>query len=120
MGGIVHEVIMPPPRGLVQRLDQFLHGTPLLPRDARLLVACSGGADSIALLRLLHAANQSAHWDWTLVVGHVNHGLRGKSSDADQHLVEQLAGTLGVTCTSTRLTLPRDASEDAARRQRFR
>lgn len=111
---------MPPPRGLVQRLDQFLHGTPVLPRDARLLVACSGGADSIALLRLLHAANQSEHWGWTLLVGHVNHGLRGKASDADERFVEQLALALGLTCTSVRLALPRDASEDMARRQRFR
>ena len=64
---------MPAPTGLIQQLDQHLHGRPLLEPRTRLLVACSGGADSVALLRLLHAVNKSQYWHWTLIVGHVNH-----------------------------------------------
>ena len=111
---------MPPPRGLVQRLDQILHRTEMLPRGGRLLIGCSGGADSVALLRLLHAINQSDHWGWALAVGHVNHGLRGKASDADAQFVHQLASSLGLVCTTTTLELPADANEDLARRQRFK
>jgi tRNA(Ile)-lysidine synthase TilS/MesJ len=39
----------------------------------RVLVAVSGGADSLALLRTLHRQRD-------IVVGHVNHGLRGEES----------------------------------------
>ena len=48
-----HGDIMPAPRGLVQQVDQALHRDALLPRGGRLLVAVSGGADSVALLLAL-------------------------------------------------------------------
>lgn len=113
---------MPSPRGLVQQLDEMLHRRPLLPRGARLLVACSGGADSVALLRLLCAVNQSRYWGWTLVVGHVNHQLRGDASDEDARFVRRLAKSLGLSCCLERVTLASNArgtvSEAAARSAR--
>ena len=58
----------------------------------RLCVAISGGADSVALLLTLHAANTTMRD--SLGVGlsavHVNHHLRGEESDADQRFVEDL------------------------------
>ncbi len=45
------------------------------------VVAVSGGADSVALLRALHACGVS------LTVAHVNHRLRGSDSDADEAFV---------------------------------
>jgi tRNA(Ile)-lysidine synthase len=60
----------------------------------RVLVAASGGLDSTALLHLLHA--QPRRHRLQLSVGHVNHGLRGEASDADQAAVEALAGALGL------------------------
>ena len=64
----------------------------------RVLVAVSGGLDSTALLRLLHA--QPRRHRLQLSVGHVNHGLRGEASDADQAAVEALAGALGLPVRS--------------------
>ena len=87
---------MPPPRGLVQQLDQALHRRELLPRGAKLLVACSGGADSVALLRLLHAVNQSGFWGWTLLVGHVDHGIRSAAGAADAQLEAIKAQTAAI------------------------
>src|SRR5205085_10373455 len=55
---------------------------------ARLLVACSGGADSVALARLLIEA---ATGRWTVGLAHVNHGLRGAASDRDAAFVRALA-----------------------------
>jgi tRNA(Ile)-lysidine synthase len=110
---------MPPPRGLVQLIDQRLHRSGF-PRGARLLVAVSGGADSVALLRLLHEINQSDHWRWTLVVAHVDHGIRGAASRQDGRFVASLARGLGLACVTRRLALPRSASEDAARAGRLR
>jgi tRNA(Ile)-lysidine synthase len=113
---------MPRPRGLVQQLDQswHRHGAGAgLPRDARLLVAVSGGADSVALLRLLADVNRSDYWRWILVVGHVDHGLRGAASRADSRFVAALARRLGLPCAIRRLTLPAGSSEDAARQKRL-
>lgn len=61
-----------------------------MPRKASVLVACSGGADSVALLRCLHALGYS------LAVAHVNYGLRGADADADEAFVRTLAGALGL------------------------
>lgn len=96
---------MPPPRGLLQQLDQHWHRHASLPRRATLLVACSGGADSVALLRLLHAANRSDYWHWTLVVAHVDHAVRPDSA-RDAAFVADLAETLGLQHVSHRLRWP--------------
>ena len=56
------------------------------------VVAVSGGADSVALLRALHACGVS------LAVAHVNHCLRGSDSDADETFVRALCESLGVPC----------------------
>jgi tRNA(Ile)-lysidine synthase len=113
---------MPRPRGLVQQLDQAWHRCAPgegLPRNARLLVAVSGGADSVALLRLLVEVNRSDYWGWKLVVGHVDHGLRGAASRQDASFVAALARQLGLPCAVRRLALRLGSSEDAARQKRL-
>jgi tRNA(Ile)-lysidine synthase len=55
-------------------------------RKKKLIVAVSGGADSVALLHILLEAGFSK-----LVVAHFNHRLRGASSRADAAFVERLA-----------------------------
>lgn len=115
---------MPPPRGLVQQLDQLLHRRMWLERGARVLVACSGGADSVALLRLLAAVNGSDYWGWKLVVGHVDHGLRGKASAGDAAFVKKLGKKLGLTVAVRKVKVSRNrqgqASEAAAREARLK
>ena len=61
----------------------------LLARKARLLVAVSGGIDSMVLLQVLQRL-ATTH-GWQLTVAHLNHKLRGRSSDADERLVETVA-----------------------------
>ena len=97
------DAIMPSPRGIVQQFDETLHRSRLLRPGSRLLVGVSGGADSVALLRLLVAVNGSRHWGFKLVVGHVNHGTRGKESDKDETFVKRLAKELELTCVSKML-----------------
>ncbi|HEX5104177.1 MAG TPA: tRNA lysidine(34) synthetase TilS, partial [Pirellulaceae bacterium] len=63
-------------------------------RDVTVLVAVSGGADSVALLRGLHQLKAAG--EGRLVLAHFNHRLRGAESDADQALVEELARRLGL------------------------
>ena len=72
-------------------LEQFKkhieHRFPFLLKE-QLLVACSGGVDSVVLAHLCNGLKM----DFSLV--HCNFNLRGKDSDADQHFVEQLADQL--------------------------
>lgn len=63
--------------------------------DQKILVACSGGLDSIVLLYLLQKIGL------TLGVAHCNFKLRGDHSDADLSFVETIAGNLGVPVFTT-------------------
>jgi tRNA(Ile)-lysidine synthase len=64
--------------------------TSLIPDDSKILVAVSGGADSVALLRILHVRN------FNLIVAHVNHGLRDNDSDDDENFVRKLSTQLQI------------------------
>jgi tRNA(Ile)-lysidine synthase len=68
----------------------------------RVLVAASGGLDSSVLARALARA-APAHRPSEVALGHVNHGLRGADSDADERCVAELAGHLGVAFGSRRV-----------------
>ena len=63
--------------------------------DQKILVACSGGLDSIVLLHLLQKIG------FTLGVAHCNFKLRGAHSDADLSFVESIAANLGVPVFTT-------------------
>lgn len=65
----------------------------LLPGD-RVGMAVSGGADSVALVRLLD--DLRAPLGITLLVLHFHHGLRGEGADADQKFAADLARTRGL------------------------
>jgi tRNA(Ile)-lysidine synthase len=56
------------------------------PREARYLIGVSGGRDSVALLHWLISVRYER-----LIVCHLNHRLRGRSSDADARFVQRLA-----------------------------
>jgi tRNA(Ile)-lysidine synthase len=58
------------------------------PPSARYLIGISGGRDSVALLHWLTNLGYKK-----LIVCHLNHQLRGRSSDADARFVEKLAAT---------------------------
>ncbi|HET9870900.1 MAG TPA: tRNA lysidine(34) synthetase TilS, partial [bacterium] len=73
--------------------------TPPFPKRARLLLALSGGGDSTALLSLLADLRPPG----TLFAAHVNYGLRGGASRADEAFVRALCRRFGVPLTVLRL-----------------
>ncbi|HEV7301830.1 MAG TPA: tRNA lysidine(34) synthetase TilS [Tepidisphaeraceae bacterium] len=81
-------------------------------------VGVSGGADSVALLRLLHAHRP----DLRLHVVHLNHETRGEHSDADAAFVDALVKQLQLPVTVDRLhrVLPRISPLPANRSAMFR
>ena len=95
----------------------FLRGfTP----DGRYLIAVSGGRDSVALLHWLYQRGYRK-----LIVCHLNHQLRGRSSDADARFVEQLAAQcdvdleMGLTNVRALAAKQKISIETAAREARY-
>lgn len=84
-------------------------------QDGGILVAVSGGADSVYLLHWLVEQNLPKV---ELVVGHVNHGLRGSESDADEAFVRRLAARLHLPFKCVRLN-PEETDEASLRRLRL-
>jgi tRNA(Ile)-lysidine synthase len=77
----------------------------------RLLVAVSGGADSVALLRGLAALAPRRGWRLQLAVGHVQHHLRAaRHAEGDARFVARLAEKLDLPFFRADLRPPRRAS----------
>ncbi|MDD6667487.1 MAG: tRNA lysidine(34) synthetase TilS [Lachnospiraceae bacterium] len=109
---------------LEERVRNFIREEGLLDPDHRLvLAAVSGGADSIALLRILSALRQVE--DLNLYAVHVEHGIRGEESRQDQAFVERLCQALSVPLKVFRVDAPAYAKnqkkslEEAARELRY-
>jgi len=87
--------------GLLEQLDQNIRARELFRRGQKILVAVSGGVDSMVLL---HALNELAGKNrWRLTVAHLNHQLRGRSSDADERLVVRMAKALRLPVVTSRV-----------------
>lgn len=91
----------------------------------KILVAVSGGPDSVALLHLLHELQ--SEWNLALSVIHVNYGLRGKESNEDARFVRQLCGRLAVPFVVRRVDMSQCAKglegqsiQERAREIRYR
>ncbi|MBI3871483.1 MAG: tRNA lysidine(34) synthetase TilS [candidate division Zixibacteria bacterium] len=70
-------------------------------RGAHVLVALSGGPDSVALLAIL--AGLARQHRWTIGAAHVNYGLRGAESEGDHAFARGLARRWGVRFHSRRM-----------------
>ena len=82
--------------GLLERIALHASTHRQLKRGARVVVAVSGGVDSMVLLHALHTL--ATGFGWKLSVAHFNHRLRGRSSDADERLVRETARRLKLRC----------------------
>jgi tRNA(Ile)-lysidine synthase len=91
-------------------------------RDVRVVVAVSGGADSVALARGLFELRAAG--SGRLVLAHFNHGLRPEADD-DERFVIELGRTLGLACRVGHGCVPEQAAaqgdgiEAAARQARY-
>jgi tRNA(Ile)-lysidine synthase len=108
----------------VTRLAASLKQRGLLSDHKHLLLAVSGGADSVALLLAMQTLKRPL--GFRISVAHLNHGLRGSEGRADAAFVTALARRLRVTCLTGRADVRRLARrkhislEMAAREARYR
>ena len=106
----------------VQQMHRFIAQYKMIEDGETVLVAVSGGADSLALLYGLHALRSQLNCQ--LHVAHLNHCLR-PDADADADFVCQHAVDLRLPCTIQRMEIPHLAQqwelsvETAGRRARY-
>ena len=100
----------------------------MLTPGCHVVVAVSGGADSTALLHLLHTLSQSAISDmapFSLSAAHLNHGIRGKEADRDETFVRELCLEWGIPLQVEHADIPAlcrqtgEGLEECARRVRY-
>lgn len=91
---------------MVDRVGRFVQDKNLITGNDRVLCMVSGGADSVAMLRLLHALSSSSPpavpHGFQLGICHVNYGRRGDASNVDEAFVRGLGDELGIPVHSLR------------------
>lgn len=109
-------------RSVQSRVLEHCQVSDLFPGKVRVLVAVSGGADSMVLLHCLHQGRKAL--GITPVVAHVDHGLR-PDSPADAAFVLEHASGMGLEATARQVDVRAVAREDklsledAGRRLRY-
>ena len=91
---------------LHKQVIQAVRAYKLFEPGQHVLVAVSGGPDSVALLSVLH--DLAPAWNLSLTVVHCNYGLRGSESDGDASFVTALCRRLDHPCLVRSLPINRD------------
>lgn len=86
--------------------------------DRHVVVAVSGGSDSVALLRLLADVRKATPGAGELIVAHFDHGVRGDAASADAAWVRGLAHDLGLPHLGGASPVAGPRSEESLRDER--
>src|SRR2546425_9913563 len=113
---------------MLETVTTYIERHHLLPASGEIIVAVSGGADSLCLLHLLHrlCGPGKRYPELWLHAAHLNHKLRGEASAQDAAVVAQIATAWEVPMTVGELDVPtlarqeRRSLEDAGRTARHR
>lgn len=104
---------------LSKGFSQYIARNELITEDDRILLAVSGGVDSMVMLE------QFALTNYKVAVAHCNFELRGEESDEDEDMVLEMAAKYGLPCynihfdTNSEMARTGESMEMAARRLRY-
>lgn len=108
---------------MLAKVRQTIAQHNLLSKGSRVVVAVSGGIDSVVMLHVLH--NLRKDYNLEVLVAHLNHGFRGEESRGDAAFVEKLAQKYGLPYVSKEISVPDFIAEsgqspqEAARNVRY-
>lgn len=108
---------------LESRVKAFVRRHQIFTPGSSIVVACSGGPDSLALAEVLLALREE--WRLSLEIAHFEHGIRGAASLADAEFVRDFAAERGLPFRVGREDIPAFAKraklsiETAARERRY-
>lgn len=108
---------------MLEKIKKYCERHQLLETGDMVLIACSGGSDSLALAEVLLALRE--HFGLILAVGHVNHMFRGVESDGDACFVATFCAERGLPYYETKVDVPaycethRLSKEEGARVVRY-
>ena len=92
---------------LVKKVKEFIEKEDLFSKQDKILVALSGGADSVALTRILITLGYHCE------VAHCNFELRGEESDRDEDFVRNFCRSLNIKCHSIHFETRRYAAQQS-------
>ncbi|MBC8061503.1 MAG: tRNA lysidine(34) synthetase TilS [Clostridiaceae bacterium] len=108
---------------MIQKVLNTIEKNSMFNKGDRVIVAVSGGPDSMSLLHLLNQLSKQL--EISLIVAHVNHCLRGLEADKDQEFVHNFCEDFKIECYSKRIDINKIAkannvsSETAGRDARY-
>jgi tRNA(Ile)-lysidine synthase len=108
---------------MLKKVKAWIDKHNLLPQGSSVVVACSGGPDSLVLVHMLSRLIKD--YDLSLAAAHVDHMFRGKEAQADAQFVAAFCRQLGLRCYQTAIDVPRYmeenglSAEEAARIVRY-
>ena len=106
-----------------RKVLSYIRDNKLLKSKDKILVALSGGPDSLCLLNILLELRQEL--DIEIAAAHLNHLLRGADAIGDEEYVIDICNTMGIKCFVRRLDINiyakehRLSSEMAGRKARY-
>ncbi|QDQ00597.1 tRNA lysidine(34) synthetase TilS [Lysinibacillus fusiformis] len=106
------------------KVKQFIEEEQLLQQDDHLLVAVSGGVDSMTLLH--YFVKTKEQWGIKIEAVHVDHMLRGEASAEDRAFVQRYCNKYGIILHATAIPIPEimalenGNSQLICRRERYR
>ena len=112
---------------MIRRTKEYILENKMIKNHSTVLVALSGGADSVCLLLLLNEIKRQCtdELDFALEAVHVEHGIRGAESREDARFASDLCERLNIPCHVHSVDVPQYAAshglglEEAARILRY-
>ena len=109
---------------MIKKVEDFIIDNNMIKAEEKILVALSGGPDSVCLLHILYSLKEKLNINLGAI--HINHMLRGEEALEDERYVSDICEKLGIDCYIERIDINKVASENnislemAGREERYK